>query len=223
MEKIIKLIKKNIAFVIILPIILISLLGNVYFIFSRFKAKNRTYSAVVSQVKDGDTLVTGDGETLRLINIDAPEYPDGCLATQAKTRLEELVNGKKIKLEAIEDDNFGRILAWVWQDEVLINKILVQEGLAQVTKHEYQYTAELIKVESEAKKLAKGIWSDQCQPDSNCVIKANYRPADGTKVYHLPDCYNYDKIVIDQSNGDGWFCTEAEAQQAGFRKSQDCP
>ncbi|MGB9706875.1 MAG: hypothetical protein ACPLXP_02260 [Microgenomates group bacterium] len=42
-------------------------------------------------------------------------------------------------------------------------------------------------------------------------------------VYHLPECYNYDKIVINQREGDRWFCSEEEAKEAGFRKSKDCP
>jgi hypothetical protein len=36
-------------------------------------------------------------------------------------------------------------------------------------------------------------------------------------------CFNYDRIVMNASEGDKWFCTEAEAKAAGFRKSKDCP
>lgn len=209
----------------ILILLFVSGLLNLYFFLPKvLPSKNDQLTATsVAEVKDGDTLVTGEGETIRLINIDAPEYPDGCLATQAKDRLTQLVNGKQIELETIDKDNFGRSLAWVWQDKVLINKILVQEGLAQISNHEYQYTAELVKAQTEAKKLEKGIWSAQCQPESECVIKGNYRSTDGTRIYHLPECYNYDKIVIDQNHGDEWFCTEDQALEAGFRKSQDCP
>jgi len=220
MDKLIKLVKNK----IVLILLIISGLVNIFLLKPQiFKTKANLILTTVFQVKDGDTLVTGEGKTIRLINIDAPEYPDGCLATQAKARLTELVNGKQVKLKIVDKDNFGRSLAWAWQDGVLINKILVQEGWANVTNHEYEYTAELTEAKTEAEKLKKGIWSAQCQPADNCVIKGNYRPADGTRIYHLPECYNYDKVVVDQNHGDEWFCTEEAAQKSGFRKSQDCP
>jgi len=39
----------------------------------------------------------------------------------------------------------------------------------------------------------------------------------------MPDCYNYDKIIVDPAGKDKWFCSEAEAIEAGFVKSKDCP
>lgn len=32
----------------------------------------------------------------------------------------------------------------------------------------------------------------------------------------------YDKTAIDESAGEHWFCTEAEAEQAGWRKAKNC-
>lgn len=32
-----------------------------------------------------------------------------------------------------------------------------------------------------------------------------------------------DNLIVDNSRGDRWFCSEQEAKLAGFRKSEDCP
>lgn len=71
----------------------------------------------------------------------------------------------------------------------------------------------------------RGIWSSLCQKPrgENCIIKGNYRRDKDTRIYHTPDCYNYNKITIREGKGDRWFCSEAEATAAGFRKSRDCP
>jgi len=212
---------------LLLLLLVFSLFLNLFLLVKPEKTNNKINgsisNATVSEVKDGDTLITSDGDTIRLANIDAPEYPKGCLSAAAKLRLEEICLGNKVEIEVIEKDNFGRQVAWVWLDDLLINKILVQEGLAEITNDEYEYTAQLTKAKIEAQTLEKGIWSSACQPESDCMIKGNYRPSTGTKIYHLPECYNYDRIVIDTSRGDRWFCTEKEAQEGGFRKSNDCP
>jgi len=54
-------------------------------------------------------------------------------------------------------------------------------------------------------------------PDPNCPIKGNI--SSGGKIYHVPDGIYYDKTVIDESAGERWFCNEAEAVAAGWRKS----
>ena len=47
----------------------------------------------------------------------------------------------------------------------------------------------------------------------------------GEKVYHTPDSPWYERTAIDTGAGERWFCTEREAQEAGWRapKSQDKP
>jgi endonuclease YncB( thermonuclease family) len=40
--------------------------------------------------------------------------------------------------------------------------------------------------------------------------------------YHTPGCASYRATKIDPKRGDQWFCTEAEAQAAGFRKTANC-
>jgi hypothetical protein len=41
----------------------------------------------------------------------------------------------------------------------------------------------------------------------------------GERIYHLPGGAFYDRTKIDQSAGERWFCSEQEAQVAGWRRS----
>jgi hypothetical protein len=51
------------------------------------------------------------------------------------------------------------------------------------------------------------------------VIKGNISQSTGERIYHVPGQEFYDRTVIDETAGERWFCTEAEAVQAGWRKS----
>lgn len=56
---------------------------------------------------------------------------------------------------------------------------------------------------------------------SDCLyIKGNISFDTGEKIYHLPGQEFYASTTIDTSAGERWFCTEAEARAAGWRKSQ---
>ena len=61
------------------------------------------------------------------------------------------------------------------------------------------------------------------QQTGGCVIKGNISYKTGEKIYHIPGCPNYNSTVIDESKGERWFCSEAEAQAAGWRKALNCP
>lgn len=52
-----------------------------------------------------------------------------------------------------------------------------------------------------------------------CLIKGNVS-ANG-RIYHLPGSASYDETRVDTSKGERWFCTEAEAQAAGWRPARD--
>lgn len=181
------------------------------------------------RVIDGDTFDIENGTRIRLAGAQTPEYPEGCLAQDAKERLQELISGKTAVLEIRETDNFGRQVAFVFLKEgdeapVMIDKIMLEEGLAQALNgQDPAYGNSLLKAESAAKAAKRGIWSKLCSPPSNCLIKGNYRRDRQTRIYHLPECFNYEKIVIDQEAGDRWFCSETEAKAAGFQKAKDCP
>lgn len=56
-----------------------------------------------------------------------------------------------------------------------------------------------------------------------CFIKGNIGYNTKEKIYHLPNCPNYNDTVIDTRYGERWFCDEKEALDAGWRKSYNCP
>lgn len=56
-------------------------------------------------------------------------------------------------------------------------------------------------------------------PDSNCIIKGNLKSAQQC-IYHMPGGQFYDRLDMERISSRRWFCTEAEAQAAGCRKSK---
>lgn len=64
----------------------------------------------------------------------------------------------------------------------------------------------------------KNIYPPTEQPCLN--IKGNASANNGDRIYHCRNWRDYDKIVINYSEGDRIFCTEAEARAAGFREPE---
>jgi len=60
-----------------------------------------------------------------------------------------------------------------------------------------------------------------CSNGQPC-IKGNISSS-GEKIYHFPGCGSYNQTKIDESQGERWFTTAAEAEAAGWRKAQNCP
>lgn len=107
-----------------------------------------TYKALCTKVVDGDTIDLevdlGFGsfirERFRLSRINAPEtygiskeseeYKAGLLS---KTRLQELIENKQVIIKTEKDrrEKYGRYLAEVFINDLNINDLLLQEGLAQ--------------------------------------------------------------------------------------------
>ena len=52
-----------------------------------------------------------------------------------------------------------------------------------------------------------------------CRIKGNIGRT-GARIYHVPGGRSYDRTRIDTSKGERWFCTEAQAEAAGWRRAR---
>jgi len=50
------------------------------------------------------------------------------------------------------------------------------------------------------------------------VIKGNIGGTGG-RIYHLPGQADYEATRINEKKGERWFCSEAEARAAGFRRA----
>ena len=54
---------------------------------------------------------------------------------------------------------------------------------------------------------------------SGCDIKGNINDR-GERIYHVPGQEYYHATRISLSRGERWFCSEAQARRAGWRKSR---
>lgn len=206
--------------------LVISLIFNVILGIRQFSNNNQSSEiTTVTNIVDGDTVDTKSGIRVRLLGLNSPEYPEGCLSKRAKERLSELVLGKVIRLEILEKDRFGRSIAWVTtENDLPVSIVMAEEGLGVAEDITGERGRLLIEAQNRAQETKRGIWSSECTSErEGCVIKGNYHKGTKQRVYHLPDCYNYNQININPNESDRWYCTEAEAQAAGFTKSKDCP
>ena len=53
----------------------------------------------------------------------------------------------------------------------------------------------------------------------DCRIKGNISRK-GTRIYHVPGGAFYARTRIDTAKGERWFCSEAQAQAAGWRRAK---
>lgn len=55
--------------------------------------------------------------------------------------------------------------------------------------------------------------------DPACNIKGNISYNGGARIYHVPGQHYYQDTKISYGRGERWFCTEAEAKAAGWRRA----
>lgn len=132
----------------------------------------------VLKVVDGDTFkieFRGENRSVRMIGIDTPEVnhpsePVQCYGVEASLKTKELIEGKEVRLEqdVSQTDRYGRILAYVWVDEVFINEKIVKDGYAFASSYppDVKYQDILDKAEIYARENKLGLWSDNtCKGD----------------------------------------------------------
>ena len=57
-------------------------------------------------------------------------------------------------------------------------------------------------------------------PAGECTIKGNVSIDTGERIYHVPGQYYYGRTKISPEYGVRYFCSEAEARSAGWRRSR---
>ncbi len=134
-----------------------------------------------SYVQDGDSLKfvqTGQAEEVRvrLYGIDAPEKNQE-FSGQSRKMLEKLTRGKKIRLEVVDTDKYGRYVAKVYVGKTYVNLEMLKAGLAwHYDFHaDEKADADLVQAEAAARKARKGLWSDD-----SIVNPREYRRKHGT-------------------------------------------
>lgn len=129
--------------------------------------------AVVRRVIDGDTVELADGRLVRYIGIDTPEVrrrmgqtwvmdpePYAEAATSANRRL---VEGNTVRLEydVQTHDRYGRLLAYVYVGDQMINAAMLDAGYAQVMTipPNVKYAEQFRTIASRARAAGRGLWA----------------------------------------------------------------
>ncbi|MEO1920820.1 MAG: thermonuclease family protein [Sphingomonadaceae bacterium] len=188
-------------------------------------------------VIDGDTLAIGS-EKIRLFGIDAPELDQTCsldgrawaCGEEAAAQLRGITAGQIVNCEGIERDQHGRLVAVCSAAGYDLGATMVEYGWAVAFR---RYSTDYVAHEHRAKAAKAGIWrsdfilpqahrsrldqESQPQPPAEvtgCVIKGN-RSRRGEWIYHVPGQQYYE-----QTRPEEIFCSETEAQAAGYRRSK---
>jgi micrococcal nuclease len=117
--------------------------------------------AHVTRIVDGDTIELEGGQKVRYIGINTPEK-DECYGSQATAHNAELVLNKEVvlKKDVSETDRYGRLLRYVYVDDVFVNNQLVLEGYAQASSYPPDINQQTLFRESEriAREKQLGLW-----------------------------------------------------------------
>lgn len=211
------------SFLVVRFLLFLSLVLNL--LFGVFLVKSRSPSlSSVQRIIDGDTFIVDDNRQIRLMSVNAPDA-NFCGAKEATDELSRLISGKQVRLDGEINDHFGRFLALVYVDDQLVNEQMILSGWARYTSTASSATEILKSAFQKAKSAKLGIFSPQCYQsvnpqNSKCLIKGNVR--EGKKTYFFPSCGNYSNVALELDQGDQWFCTEQQAQAAGFTKAANC-
>ncbi len=173
----------------------------------------------VIRIIDGDTVVLSDKRHVRLIGIDTPEIGN-CFAFEATKLTSDLLLNKDIILETDTDnlDQFGRTLGYVFVNNTLVNKKLLEMGTGEYFQDNQntKYQKEFIAAAALAHDQNIGMWKT-CGP---CDIKGNY-DIHGKRYYHLPTFRHYNQVVVNLDKGDRWLCGEDYAIKAGYTRARE--
>ena len=200
-----------------------------------------------ARVIDGDTIDV-QSVRIRLFGIDAPESAQSCregsrrwpCGERATRALSGRIGGQSVACEERDQDRYGRIVAVCHHDGQDVNAWMVHQGWAMAYR---RYSTAYVDQEAAARRAKRGIWSgdfvspwnwrrgDRLRSDTrdaprasaggrrDCKIKGNISYNSGRRIYHMPGDRDYERTRITTSRGERYFCTEAEARAAGWRRA----
>ena len=202
-----------------------------------------------AKVLDGDTIEIS-GRRIRLFGIDAPENGQTCTIKRkpfrcdqaATSALADKIGAHVVECEPKDLDIYSRIVSVCFVEGEDINAWMVAKGWALAYR---QYSRDYVSQEERASKAKLGMWQGEfelpwdwrqrasqsnahLQPDDkqlnstqskDCEIKGNINDR-GRHIYHMPGDKFYSRIIISVAKGERWFCSEAEAIAAGWKRSR---
>lgn len=199
-----------------------------------------------ASVVDGDTIEIR-GERLRLHGIDAPESGQLCLddrgaryrcGQHAALALANRIGAGNVRCDLLDRDRYDRHIAACFQGHSDLNRWMVLHGQAVAYR---RYSTEYVSVEASARGQRIGVWQGDfdlpwewrrgsrsvtargaaataAPPSTECAIKGNI--SRNGRIYHVPGQTHYDRTQISPGKGERWFCSEAAARAAGWRRAE---
>ncbi len=186
------------------------------------------------------TAVAGDilrlnGQTIRLSGVEAPELDQDCggqgrerrwrCGEAARAQLRDLVRGKQVRAELGAGGERG--LCKIGANDIAAE--LVSRG--HVFAHQGLFSS-YGRLEQDARNARLGLWRGTAErpgeyrnrlweaakkrAPQGCPIKAQITRRD--RVYVVPWQAGYGRVRVRADKGERWFCTEQEAQAAGFKR-----
>ncbi|MDA0961828.1 MAG: thermonuclease family protein [Proteobacteria bacterium] len=191
------------------------------------------------RVIDADTWEVG-GTKVRLFGIDAPELNQPCLldgrawecGVWATEQTRRAYQGARAVCAPVTTDRHGRVVARCSVGGEDVGRRMVREGWAFAFR---RYSMDYDLDDKTAAVQGRGLHRGQVQdpaafraqrqtppapvPTGGCVIKGNVS-SKGERIYHMPGQQHYDRTRINTGQGERWFCSEAEARAAGWRRAR---
>ena len=172
-------------------------------------------------------------------------WPCGEQATRA---LVGRIDGRSVACEERDQDRYGRIVAVCRYGGQDVNAWLVREGWAMAyRRYSSAYASEEASAKAAKRGVWRGEFvppwdwrrGDRLKSASrgdrvkatrdaprvaardrgNCNIKGNISHNSGKHIYHMPGDRDYERTRISTSRGERYFCSEAEARAAGWRRA----
>ncbi|WP_210188969.1 thermonuclease family protein [Mesorhizobium sp. YR577] len=213
-------------------------------------AEGRNNAVGRASVVDGDTIeIHGerirfngiDAPEASQICIDGKGQKYRCGARAAEALAEFLSLSSPTHCEFVERDRYGRFVGnCLRADGTSIQEWLVINGYALDWP---RYSAGAYAGQQKiAKSKRLGMWEGTFQtpwewraqkrsqaepiapilaeaPRNACDIKGNIN-AKGDRIYHMPGQEHYTRTKVSEKDGERWFCSEMEAQAAGWRAAK---
>ncbi|MFL4472016.1 thermonuclease family protein [Tateyamaria armeniaca] len=190
------------------------------------------------RVVDADTFDVGQTR-VRLHAIDAPEQDQMCETEHgiafacgqwASAQVTARFEGAHARCTQTDTDRYGRVVATCEANGVDVGQEIVAQGWAFAYRRygmDYDldeksaYVADRglhgFRVQSPAqfrKTRAKG----RIPPDPTCRIKGNI--SKNGYIFHVPGQAFYEQTGINPDRGERWFCSSAQARDAGWRAAR---
>ena len=173
--------------------------------FNRFLVEGRTV-----EIERGSTETDGSGNLLRYVYVDGEMFNE-TLLTNGYATVSGFPEDFEYKMEFLVAEEKARASArGIWASES------VEEQISATPTPVQQFGGGTLPLPPQG--LGGGVCDFSGTSDP--VIKGNVDSLTGERAYHVPGGLFYATTVVDEAQGDRWFCTEGEAETAGWHRSK---